>query len=334
MQSNEHTDVLIANTILDSAFKKLMATDNDTDRENARYFVGTVLGEEIIEIDYLPQEYSYHSTKSEIEFKSEVERLKIMRLDFVATIRTRSGETKRLLIEIQRSNNPSDLLRFRGYIGEQYQQNEQITINDRMDEQAMPIVVIYMLGFNLSGIDTIAMKVSRTYVDLLNPSATFSKNPYIECLSHDCYYIQVARINAETYADWDKCSELLQMLSLFEQDYFVNTEKSIKKYPYTITNKNIKKMIDTLEYIAADPVMRKIMKEEYWASLNEKVWKSQAETMASEIADLSCTVETLSSENAAQSSELAAQSGEIAELRRLLQQSGISIPATLNPTFQ
>jgi hypothetical protein len=308
--SNKQTGILIANPIYDTAFKKLMATDNDADRENARYFIGTILGEEITEIDYLPQEYSYHSNqKSETEFLNEVEKLKLMRLDFAATIRTQSGERKRLLIEIQRSNNPTDMLRFRGYIGEQYQQSDKIGENDKPEDKAVPIVVIYMLGFNLAGINTIALKVNRTYIDMLNPAATFDKNPYIERLSHDSYYIQVARINAATYTDFDKCSELVQMLSVFEQDYFVEEAKTIKKYPYTITNKNIKKMIDTLEYIAADPVMRKIMKEEYWAAMNEKIWKSQIETQAEQIA---------------------AQANEIAALHLLLQQSGIPIPPNLN----
>jgi roadblock/LC7 domain-containing protein len=173
-----------------------------------------------------------------------------------------------------------------------------------------------MLEFNLSGINTIAMKVSRTYIDLINPDAKLNKNSYIECLSHDCYFIQVSRINAETYNDMDKCSELLQMLSVFEQDYFVDDEKTIKKYPYTITKKKKKKMIDTLEYIAADPIMRKIMKEEYWAAMNERIWKSQ--------------VETLSEESAAKADKIAELSSENTELRRQLQQAGISISTNLN----
>jgi hypothetical protein len=135
-----------------------------------------------------------------------------------------------------------------------------------------------MLGFNLSGIDIIAMKVNRTYIDLINPDAKFVKNSYVECLSHGCYYVQCSRINATTYTEWDKCSELVQMLSLFEQNYFVEAEKTTKKYPYTITNKKIKKMLQSLEYAAVDPLTRKLMREEYWASMNERVWKSQVET--------------------------------------------------------
>jgi hypothetical protein len=299
---------IIANPIYDAAFKKLMATDNDADRENARYFVGTVLGEEITEIDYLPQEYSYHSKQKgkakqakQAKPQSEAEKLRLMRLDFVATIRTQNGENKRVMVEIQRSNNPADLWRFRGYIGEQYLQTDKIKEGEIDDKPPMPIVVIFVLGFELPGINTIVMKVGRTYIDLLNPATKFDKNPYIESLSHDCYFIQVPRINAKTYTDFDKCPELLQMLSVFEQDYFKEDEeeKIRKKYPYTITNKKLKKMVETLEYIATDPETRRLMKEEYWAAFNERVWKKQ--------------VETLSSKNAA-------LSDEIADLRRQLQQ--------------
>jgi hypothetical protein len=331
MNTNNETGVIIANPIYDTAFKKLMGTDKDADRENARYFIGTILGEEITEIDYLPQEYSYHSNKtnkkSESEFESEVQKLKLMRLDFTATIRTCSGEKKRLLIEIQRSSDPLDLLRFRGYIGEQYLQNEKIEPNVKPEDRGMPIVIIYMLGFNLKKIDTIAMRVNRTYVDLIDPAGKFDKNPYVECLSHDCYFIQAARINAAVYADFDKCSELVQMLSVFEKDYFAEENKKKKTYRYTITNKNIKKMIETLEYIAADPVMRKIMIEEYWASQNERIWKSQVETLTEEnaaqsnkIEAQSNKIEALSDSNAKLSDKKAAQSNRIAELERQLQQ--------------
>jgi hypothetical protein len=95
------------------------------------------------------------------------------------------------------------------------------------------------------------------------------------------------------------------MLSLFEQDYFVD-ENFLKKYPYPITNKNIKKMVETLEYISADPKVRRAMQEEYWAALNETMWENQV---------------------AAQSNQIVTLSNENEELRRLLQQAGISIPS-------
>jgi histidyl-tRNA synthetase len=121
------------------------------------------------------------------------------------------------------------------------------------------------------------------------------------------------------YADFDKCSELVQMLSVFEQNYFTDKTKTIKRYPYSTTNQKLLKMINTLEYIAADPVMQKLMKEEYYASLNETIWKSKVKTLTEENAVLSDTNEALSDTNAA-------QSNKIEELKRLLRQSGIQIP--------
>ena len=88
------------------------------------------------------------------------------------------------------------------------------------------------------------------------------------------------------------------MLSLFEQDYFVD-ENFLKEYPYPITDKNIKKMVETLEYIAADPKTRRAMQEEYWAAQNEIVWENQ----------------------------IALKDRKIAELEQMLKKAGINIPS-------
>ena len=305
--AKKKTDLIIANPIYDAVFKNLMATSKGTNKDIAGYFVGTILGEEITDIDLLPQEYTYHkNTKKETNTRKKAETLKSIRLDFVATIRTKSGEYKRVLIEIQKSQNPIDLLRFRTYLGEQYKQLDTITVKDNKIEQSLPIVVIYMLGFSLPEIETIVLKVNRTYVDMINGEEVKSRSPFIECLTHDGFFIQVPRINIDIYKEWEKCSELKKMLSLFEQDYFVE-ENFLKIYPYPITDKNTQKMVETLEYISADPKVRRAMQEEYWAAQNEIMWENQVETL---------------------SNQVIAQSNQIAELRRLLQQAGIDIPST------
>jgi len=302
----KQTDIIIANPIYDVVFKNLMTTSKGTNKDIASYFVGTILGEEITDIELLPQEYTYHTKpKKKIEAQKEVEILTLIRLDFVATIQTKNGEYKKVLIEIQKSHKPTDLLRFRTYLGEQYKQLDTIKVRENSIEQSLPIVVIYMLGFALPEIEAIAVKANRTYVDIICGDEIKNKSPFIESLTHDAYFVQVSRINRDTYLNWEKCSELKQMLSLFEQDYFVD-ENFLKKYPYSITNKNIKKMVETLEYIAADPKTRRAMQEEYWAAMNETIWENQVTTLSNEVT-------TLSNENA--------------ELRRILQQAGISIPS-------
>ena len=300
-------DVIIANPIYDVVFKNLMTSSRGTNKDIAGYFVGTILGEEIADIDLLPHDYTYFKkTKKKTKAQKEAETLKTVRLDFVATIRTQNGDYKRVLIEIQKTQNPIDLLRFRTYLGEQYKQLDTITVKDNRIEQVLPIVVIYMLGFPLPEIETIVLKVNRTYVDMINDEEVKNKSPFIECLTHDGYFIQVPRINRDTYTELENCSELKTMLSLFEQDYFVD-ENYLKKYPFPITNKNIKKMVETLEYIATDPKVRRAMQEEYWAAQNEIMWEKQV---------------------AAQSNQIATLSNQNAELRQLLQQAGIDIPST------
>jgi hypothetical protein len=302
-------EIIIANPIYDAVFKNLMMTSKGTNKDIASYFVGKILGEEITDIDLLPQEYTYHSKPK----KNETEVLTLIRLDFVATIHTKSGEYKKVLIEIQKSQKPIDLLRFRTYLGEQYKLTDTITVKEGQIERALPIVVIYMLGFTLPKNEAIITKVKRTYVDTMCDVEIENKSMFIESLTHDAYFVQVPRINRDTFVDWKNCSELKQMLSLFEQDYFVD-ENFLKNYPYPITNKNIKKMVETLEYIAADPKVRRAMQEEYWASQNEILWENQVTTLTNQNVTLTNEVTTLSDENA--------------ELRRILQQAGIFITST------
>ena len=71
-------------------------------------------------------------------------------------------------------------------------------------------------------------------------------------------------------------------------------------------------MVETLEYIAADPKTRRIMQEEYWAALNETIWESQVTTLTKKLKTKDNKIKTQADENAT--------------LRRLLKQAGIEIP--------
>ena len=162
-KKEEIKEIIIANPIYDVVFKSLMTTGNVINKENAIFFVGTILGEEITDIEFLPQEYPYN-TKEKKQIGKE---LSLIRLDFVATIHTKSGEYKKVLIEVQKSQKSNNLLRFRSYLGEQYKLTDTIKINNKNTEKAMPIVIIYMLGFTLPGIEPIAVKINRTYIDMI-----------------------------------------------------------------------------------------------------------------------------------------------------------------------
>ena len=329
MMENKQKDIIIANPIYDVVFKELMTTNKGEIKNIAGFFVSTILDENITDIDLLPQEYTYFTKSKKKTEDSQPETLAIIRLDFVATIRTEAGENKKVLIEIQKSNKSTDISRFRTYLGEQY---KLVDKEENKEPKSMPIVVIYMLGFELPDIEEIVVKVNRTYMDVIGGGEIKRKSPFIESLTHDGYFIQISRINREMYSQWEQCSEIEQLLSLFEQDYFVE-ENFYKKYPYPITNQNIKNMVETLEYIAADPKTRRIMQEEYWATWNETIWENKVTVLTNKIAERENTIverentiATLANQNDALANQNDALASQNAELKRLLQQSGISFP--------
>ena len=267
-------NTIIANPMYDVVFKTLMQTDKDF----SKYFVGTILGVEVIDINFDTQEYTY---SKEVETDNIIEEIKVIRMDFVATIRTKNGEEKKILIEIQQSRKLSDVLRFSSYIGKQYihrniEAKEKKEKKDIQKDESgtktvkpLPLVVIYLLGYQMPTNQHIAVKIDRSGIDILEGSKVEIKDPLMEILTHEAYFIQVSRITEQMYAEWETCSELMKLLSLFEQNYFVE-QKHTKIYPHKInpkTNKILHKMLKSLEHIAADPYIRRIMEEQEYDKL-------------------------------------------------------------------
>ncbi len=96
----------IANPIYDVVFKFLME-----DQDSAILLLSTIINETIESLDLLPQENVLH-----LQARS----LTVYRLDFSAKIKTVEGSYKQVLIKIQKAKLPSDIMRFRRYLGEQY----------------------------------------------------------------------------------------------------------------------------------------------------------------------------------------------------------------------
>ena len=96
--------MIIANPIYDVVFKRMMENEGV-----AKFFIGTLLGEHVEDVSVKPQEFTYID---------ELAGLAVFRLDFIATIRTATGEAKKVLIEIQKAKNQVDLMRFRNYLAE------------------------------------------------------------------------------------------------------------------------------------------------------------------------------------------------------------------------
>lgn len=111
---------------------------------------------------------------------------------------------------------------------------------------SLPIVTIYLLGFNLSEIETPVLKVNRQYIDLLSHKVIDKKSDFIEKLTHDSFVVQLWRIQGKVYTKLEK------LLSIFEQKYFVD-DNTVKEYNYIIDDEDIKRMVDNLHYVGTEP---------------------------------------------------------------------------------
>jgi hypothetical protein len=257
--------MLIANPIYDPIFKSLMEN-----KPVAKFFISTLIGEQVEDLALVPQEYSYKSRvkkkkeKKEENDKEEWDLLSLIRFDFVATIRTEKGEYKKVYVEIQKTNKPTNLMRFRTYLGEQYKKIDVVKIASGEVEKALPIISIYLLGFKLPKIKAAAIKVYRTYFDMIEHKEIKQKNKLIESLTHDGYFVQIPYIKG-------KPRTLLEnILSLFEQRYFINDKSTIKKYEYPIEDENMRLMVEILEHAAADEHTRRLMELAWFDQKDEE----------------------------------------------------------------
>ena len=153
--------MVIANPIYDVVFKRMMEND-----KVAKFFIGTLLNENIETVEVKPQEFTY---------TDELAGLAVFRLDFIATIKTENGTLKKVLIEIQKAKNHIDLMRFRNYLAEQYKKDDQIN----GEKVILPITTIYILGFKLPEIVAPCLKVERNYKDLVNNTIVATKSDFI-----------------------------------------------------------------------------------------------------------------------------------------------------------
>ncbi|MCU0374353.1 MAG: hypothetical protein MUF24_03505 [Chitinophagaceae bacterium] len=267
--------MIIANPIYDTVFKRMMENERVV-----KFFIGTLLDEQIETIDLKPQEFSFikQLDQDDPEVQTYIrekirERLSIniFRLDFIATIKTGAGEYKKVLIEIQKAKNQIDLMRFRNYLAEQYKKAEKV--ND--ENVALPITTIYILGFTLPEIDSACIKVERNYKDLVNKKVIDKKSDFVEKLTHDSFIVQVDRITGRYQTSLDK------LLSVFEQNHFADEKKITKEFNHPTDLEDVKILTDILHHSGTNPEERKRIEteQEAWRTINAMFEDRERELM-------------------------------------------------------
>jgi hypothetical protein len=195
---NKHDGLMItiANPIYDIVFKYLME-----DERIARTILSALLKKDIVKVEVRPHEYSSNKRDT----------LSVFRIDFGATIRETDGSEHLILIELQKTWLPTETLRFRQYLGVQYE-NPQNIINDSDDQHALPMVAVYLLGHKVGDIEEPVLYVRHQSYDYEGEVVTKGlPNPFIDSLTHDSIIVQIPRLHGKIN------NRLDEVLSIFDQ---------------------------------------------------------------------------------------------------------------------
>ena len=192
--------------IYDVVFKYLMQNN-----EIVILILSTILDEEIMALDFLPQETSVALGNRSFT---------VYRLGFSARIETRDGAIKHVIIEIQKAKFAADITRFRRYLGEQYKKGF-VFEGDSKVKKAATIISIYFLWYQLKHVNVPVIKVLRNYYDAATGQAISAREEFIESLTHDSFVIQIPYLGPahKTAAE--------RLLAVFDQHLKVSGDEHI-----------------------------------------------------------------------------------------------------------
>ena len=249
--------ITIANPIYDTVFKYLME-----DERIARTILSALLKENIVKVEMRPHEYT----------NGQKEILSIFRIDFGATVLKSDGEEQLILIELQKTWLPTELLRFRQYLGVHYQ-NPKNMVSDSPDRHALPMVAVYLLGHTVGEIEEPVVYVRHhafNYED--EPVTRGIPDKFIDSLNHDSIIVQIPRLHGKVNNRLDK------VLSIFDQTRVSHDSQhylTLDEKTFETADTDMQPIFHRLMMAAANIEMRQDMnvEDEYYSIIKEQEGK-------------------------------------------------------------
>ena len=196
----------IANPIYDAAFKYLMQDDRA-----ARLLVGRIADMQVESLEMRPQERATPRDAERAEAAPAAPPLALFRMDFAARVRTAEGRGRTVLIEIQKTNAPTAVERFRAYMGQQLCSPDNVVVHPSGRREAVPIVTIYLLGYDLGVSDEAVLDVCPHVTARRTGAALDADHPFVAGIHHRSHIVQIPRLRGR------RRDELERILSIFDQ---------------------------------------------------------------------------------------------------------------------
>jgi len=183
------------------------------DNAVAKLVVSSIIGEQVVELEPRPQEYATEKKKKKNTKDEKVEdsTFTVYRLDFSAKIKTPNGH-KLILIEMQKASVPTDIMRFRSYLGKQYCDVSNSIISEQGKSEPLQIYAIYFLGKELGIRDTPVLSVNPEVRDVATQEVVKERSRFLESLNHRCWVVQISCLKQR------RRNEMEQLLSVFDQE--------------------------------------------------------------------------------------------------------------------
>jgi hypothetical protein len=217
----------IANPIYDLAFKYLME-----DERVVKILLSALLRKQVVHVE----------TRRNELINVERDPVSVFRLDYRAVTIDKDGCKEHVLIELQKSDLPSDLLRFRQYLGTQYR-NEENMVSDSDDavgsdpeparpprKHALPMIAIYLLGHPVGTIEEPVLYVTPRAENYEGEPVTQGlPDPFVDSLTHSSIIVQIPLLHGRVrnhverilniFDQTRKDSQCSYLLNIDEADY-------------------------------------------------------------------------------------------------------------------
>ena len=176
------------------------------DEQAARLLIGQIAGLDVQSLAVSAQEAVAPAHRGEAPPS-----LTLRRMDFATRVRTADGEARQVLIEIQKAKAPTVVERFRRYLGQQYASRGNIVADGSGSSEAVPIVTIYLLGYDLGFSAEAVIDVCPRVTERLTGRVLDARHPFVEGIHHRSHIVQIPHLKR------DGQDELSRFLTIFDQ---------------------------------------------------------------------------------------------------------------------
>ena len=192
----------VANPIYDVVFRYLMQN-----RRAARLLIGRIAGLAVQSLTPSPQTAVGRTPESQEQHMP----LTLLRMYFAARVQTEDGGRLHVLIEIWKAKAPTVLEYFRRCLGQQIGSPGNILTHPSGRTEAVPIVTIYFLGYDLGLSDEPVIDVCPGVTERRTGRELEARHPLVEGIHNRSHIIQIPRLASR------RRDELERVLAIFDQ---------------------------------------------------------------------------------------------------------------------